>query len=176
MLLFVQIGTCFHEQTWTTEVIFQEALASKTVFFHIDCSRDATRFDEAPDIRTDVIRTFIKSGSVKQVAIPITSEPIEVTQELEQCIISAVKGHYTEEMPMVFITPFFGTMGTAVSEDALAKKLSELHMLSDVIMKCHQQFKQRPKCGFLSTGRLQYIVRVESPRFIEKRMLFTGAR
>ena len=114
----------FHEQTWTTEVIFQEALASKTVFFHIDCSRDATRFDEAPDIRTDVIRAFVKSGSVKQVAIPITSEPIEVTQELEQCIISAVKGHYTEEMPMVFITPFFGTMGTAVSEDALAKKLS----------------------------------------------------
>ena len=70
------------------------------------------------------IRTFVKSGSVKQVAIPITSEPIEVAQELEQYIISAVKGHYTEEMPMVFITPFFGTMGTAVSEDALAKKLS----------------------------------------------------
>lgn len=114
----------FHEQTWTTEVILKIDGARREVFFHIDCSRDATRFDEAPDIRTDVIRTFINSGFVKQPNVPITATPIEMTYELEDWLASAVREEYDGEMPLVLATRFFDCMGYAVDEYSLAKKLA----------------------------------------------------
>lgn len=54
----------FHQQTWTTEIILISSGGANEVFFHIDCSRDATRFDEAPEMRTEVIRVFVNSGYV----------------------------------------------------------------------------------------------------------------
>ena len=114
----------FHEQTWTTEVILKIEGARREVFFHIDCSRDATRFDEAPDIRTDVIRTFINSGFVKQPQVPITATPIEMTDELEDWLSTAVREEYDGEMPLVLATRFFDCMGYAVDEYSLARKLA----------------------------------------------------
>ena len=114
----------FHEQTWTTEVILKIEGARREVFFHIDCSRDATRFDEAPDIRTDVIRTFINSGFVKHPQVPITATPIEMTDELEDWLATAVREEYDGEMPLVLATRFFDCMGYAVDEYSLAKKLA----------------------------------------------------
>ena len=60
-----KIAQVFHEQTWITEIILECSPVGKIVYFHIDCSRDATRFDEAPEMRTDVIRTFVDSGFLK---------------------------------------------------------------------------------------------------------------
>ena len=37
-----KIEQVFHEQTWTTEIILECAPGGKVVYFHIDCSRDAT--------------------------------------------------------------------------------------------------------------------------------------
>ena len=114
----------FHEQTWTTEVILKIEGERREVFFHIDCSRDATRFDEAPDIRTDVIRTFINSGFVKQPQVSITATPIEMTDELEDWLATAVREEYDGEMPLVLATRFFDCIGYAVDEYSLAKKLA----------------------------------------------------
>ena len=55
----------FHQQTWTTEIILISSGGANEVFFHIDCSRDATRFDEAPEMRTEVASacpSMISSG------------------------------------------------------------------------------------------------------------------
>ncbi len=114
----------FHEQTWTTEVILKVENKNKTVYFHIDCSRDATRFDEAPDIRTDVIRTFINSSFTKQPKVPITASPIETTPDLEDWLATAVREEYDGEMPLVFATRYYDSMGYAIDEDSLAKKLA----------------------------------------------------
>ncbi len=114
----------FHEQTWTTEVILQIKDTSKTVYFHIDCSRDATRFDEVPAIRTDVIRCFVSSGYLKQPDVKITQNPISVTDELEAWVSSAAREEYMGDMPIVLVTQFFDSMGYAVDEYALARKLA----------------------------------------------------
>ena len=87
----------FHQQTWTNEVILKSAGSEKEVFFHIDCSRDATRFDEAPEMRTEVIRTFVNSGYVKQPKVPITSRTVEATNDLLDWIAAAIQEEYTEE-------------------------------------------------------------------------------
>ena len=114
----------FHEQTWTTEVILQIKDTSKTVYFHIDCSRDATRFDEVPAIRTDVIRYFVNSGYLKQPDVEITQNPITATDELEAWVASAAREEYMGDMPIVLVTQFFGSMGYAVDEYDLARKLA----------------------------------------------------
>jgi hypothetical protein len=114
----------FHEQTWTTEVILRNEDDSRTVFFHIDCSKDATQFDEAPDIRTDVIRCFINSGFIKQPRVKITPNPIPVTDDLERWVAMAAREEYEEDMPIVLATQFFDSMSFAVDEYSLAKKLA----------------------------------------------------
>ena len=114
----------FHEQSWTTEVILQIEDTSKTVYFHIDCSRDATRFDEVPAIRTDVIRCFVSSGYLKQPDVKITQNPIAVNDELEAWVASAAREEYMGDMPIVLITQFFDSMGYAVDDYDLARKLA----------------------------------------------------
>ena len=112
----------FHEQTWTTEIIFADNI--KEVYFHIDCSRDATRFEEVPDIRSDVIRTFVNSCYLKQTELPIIEQPLNLTSEIEPWLIKAIKGRYDLEMPLIWVAQYYDSMGFAVNEDTLAKKLA----------------------------------------------------
>jgi len=114
----------FYEQTWKTEIILKIENEKKEVYFHIDCSRDITRFDDVPEIRTDVIRAFVNSVYVKQPRVAITSEPIDVTEELEDWLVAIVKGEYDCEIPLVLATPYFDCMGCAIDEFEIAKKLT----------------------------------------------------
>lgn len=125
----------FHEQTWTTEVILKTAAGAKTVYFHIDCSRDATRFDDTPEIRSDVIRQFINSGFVKQSAIPVTGQPLELTPEVIDLVVSGIREEYTAELPLVLITAYFGTLAGEVGEETIARKLAGMAY----IVKCNNE-------------------------------------
>lgn len=129
----------FHEQTWTTEIILKVEETKRDLFFHIDCTRDATRFDDAPAIRTDVIRAFMNSGFVKQPKVPIVSTPIEMTGELEDWLAAAVREEYDEEIPLVLATRFFDCMGCAVDEYNLAQRLAGIAY----VVTCDNEFARR---------------------------------
>ena len=48
----LKLGQDFHNQNWTTEIIYAET-DSKIVYFHMDCSGDVSLFDETPKMRTE---------------------------------------------------------------------------------------------------------------------------
>lgn len=125
----------FHEQAWTTEVILKTTVEDKIVYFHIDCSRDASRFDEIPEIRSDIIRAFIKSGFIRQSSVPVTMRPLETTPEILDLVASAIREEYNCEMPLVLITTYFGTMAGEIGEETIARKLAGMAY----IVKCNNE-------------------------------------
>ena len=95
---------------WYTEIILQETTDLKTVYFHVSCSRDLTRFDEVPEMRTVVINYFVESGFVKHSEIPIKTTPVEMSDGLIDWIANAYQEKYTDDIPLVLATTYFNPM------------------------------------------------------------------
>lgn len=83
---------------WYTEVILQETNDLKTVYFHVSCSRDLTRFDDVPEIRTAVIRFFVESGFIKHSEIPVKTSPVEMTDDIIRWIANAFQDEILQKM------------------------------------------------------------------------------
>ena len=116
----------FYEQTWVTEVILKTSGTEKSVYIHVRCSGDITSFEKVPIIRSEIIRTFIKSGYVARDKLPTQAEPIDATEELKDIIIDAVNGKYENELPLIFVTKIFDSAGYEIDTDNLAKRLAGL--------------------------------------------------
>lgn len=114
----------YREQTWVTEIILEVKPSNPKVYFNIECLGDITRFTEIPTVRTDVIRTFIKSGWVKENCLPITAEPIILNREAVEVLVSAIKGSYEGSLPLVYVSKLFDSTGYEVDETQLAKDLA----------------------------------------------------
>ena len=170
-----KIAQVFHEQTWTTEIILECVPGGKTVYFHIDCSRDATRFDEAPEMRTDVIRTFVNSEYIKQPTVPITSKPIEPTAELIDWIASAIKEEYMEELPLVLATSYFDTRATEIDEYSLSKKLAGFAYVVVCDNEYTRLLKDRANRQTPFNGAVCIYAKGGKPRQFRKQNAYLGA-
>lgn len=170
-----KIAQVFHEQTWTTETILECSPGGKVVYFHIDCSRDATRFDEAPEMRTDVIRAFVNSGLLKQPQVPITSKPIEPTNELLDWIAGAVKEEYQDELPLVLATTYFGSRATEIEEYALSKKLAGFAYVIVCDNEYTRLLKDRAEHQTPFNGAVCIYTKGGKPRQFRKRNAYLGA-
>ena len=164
----------FHEQTWITEVIFKCAFDAKEVYFHIDCSRDVTRFDEAPEMRTEIIRTFINSGLVKQPRVPITSNSIDATDNLLDLITDAIIGEYKEDIPLILATTYFDSMATEINESALAKKLAGIAYVVVCDNEYTRLLKDRTKCATPYNGAIAIYCKGGKPKQYRKDDAFHG--
>lgn len=170
-----KIAQVFHEQTWTTEIILECSPGGKVVYFHIDCSRDATRFDEAPEMRTDVIRAFVNSGHLKQPTVPITSKPLEPTYELLDWVAGAIKEEYKDELPLVLATTYFDSRATEIEEYTLAKKLAGFAY----VMVCDNEYtrllKGRAERSSPFNGAVCIYTKGGKPRQFRKHNAYLGA-
>ena len=63
----------YYEQLWITEIILKATDAANTLYIHVECNGDTTRFEKVPIIRTDIIRAFVNSKYIAPTEIPITS-------------------------------------------------------------------------------------------------------
>lgn len=170
-----KIAQVFHEQTWTTEIILESSPGGQTVYFHVDCSRDATRFDEALEMRTDVIRTFVNSGFLKQPKVPITSKPIEPTSELLDWIASAIKEEYDDELPLVLATTYFDTRATEIEEYSLAKKLAGFAYVVTCDNEYTRLLKDKANHATPFNGAVCIYTKGGKPRQFRKQNAYLGA-
>lgn len=170
-----KIAQVFHEQTWITEIILECSPVGKIVYFHIDCSRDATRFDEAPEMRTDVIRTFVDSGFLKQPKVPITSKPIEPTNELIDWIAGAIREEYDDELPLVLATTYFDTRATEIEEYTLSKKLAGFAYVVVCDNEYTRLLKDRADHATPFNGAVCIYTKGGRPRQFRKRNAYLGA-
>ena len=163
----------FHEQTWDTEVIY-ECGEQKTVYFHIDCSRDVTKFSETPEIRSEVIRTFLRSGYVDTTVVPLSETPYKCEGEAETLLIQAIRGDLESDLPVVMISNYFNSMGGDVDEDTLAKKLSGLAY----VVVCNNEdtryveSKAGKRCPY--NGSIAIYMSGGKPRILRKEDAFHG--
>lgn len=165
----------FHQQTWTNEVILKNGGGTNEVFFHIDCSRDATRFDEAPEMRTEVIRVFVNSGYVKQPRVPITSRTIDATDDLVGWIAAAIREEYTEELPLILATTYFGSQATEIDDFALSRKLAGLAYVVVCDNEYTRLLKDRAQCATPFNGAVTIYCKGGKPRQFRKKDAFLGA-
>ena len=165
----------FHQQTWTTEVILKCSLGANEVFFHVDCSRDATRFDEAPEMRTEVIRVFVNSGYVMQPRVPITSRTVEATNDLLDWIAAAIREEYTEDMPLILATTYFGNQATEIDDFALSRKLAGLAYVVVCDNEYTRLLKEKAQCATPFNGAVAIYCKGGKPRQFRKKDAFLGA-
>lgn len=119
----LKLGQDFHEQQWTTEIIYADG-ENKIVYFHIDCSGDVSSFNEAPKIRTAVIRDLIKSGKIVQQALPISTTVTKVENDNVNAIADYITGKVDNEIPVVFASQYFDTAAYPIMIKSLAEILS----------------------------------------------------
>lgn len=119
----LKLGQDFHNQNWATEIIYTEG-DSKIVYFHIDCSGDVSLFDEAPKMRTAIIRDFINSGKIIQPALRISIQPIELSDDTVNIVVESITGKTDSEIPIVFATQYFDSLAYPISLESLAEILS----------------------------------------------------
>lgn len=112
----------FHEQNWTTEIIYADG-ENKTVYFHIDCSGDVSLFNEAPKMRTAIIRDFVNSGKVLQPTIKISTQPIKLNDDTVNTVAEYITGKIDNEVPLVFAAQYFDSSAFPISENSLAEFL-----------------------------------------------------
>ena len=170
-----KIAQVFHEQTWIMEIILECSPVGKIVYFHIDCSRDATRFDEAPEMRTDVIRSFVDSGFLKQPKVPITSKPVEPTNELIDWIAGAIREEYDDELPLVLATTYFDTRATEIEEYTLSKKLAGFAYVVVCDNEYTRLLKDRADHATPFNGAVCIYTKGGRPRQFRKRNAYLGA-
>lgn len=164
----------FHEQTWYTEVILQDTHNLKTIYFHINCSRDLTRFDEVPEMRTVVINYFVESGFVKHSEIPIKTTPVEMSDGLIDWIANAYQEKYTDDIPLVLATNYFGSMACEIDEIAVAKKLAGIAH----VVVCNNEYtrliKDRAKCKGPFNGAVAIYCKGGKPKLFRKDSVYHG--
>lgn len=169
-----KIEQIFHEQTWYTEVILQDTHNLKTVYFHINCSRDLTRFDEVPEMRTVVINYFVESGFVKHSEIPIKTTPVEMSDGLIDWIANAYQEKYTDDIPLVLATNYFGSMACEIDEIAVAKKLAGIAH----VVVCNNEYtrliKDRAKCKGPFNGAVAIYCKGGKPKQFRKDSVYHG--
>ena len=164
----------FHEQTWYTEVILQETNDLKTVYFHISCSRDLTRFDDVPEIRTAVIRFFVESGFIKHSEIPVKTSPVEMTDDIIGWIANAYQEKYADDIPLVLATTYFNSMACEIDENTVARKLSGI---AHVIV-CNNEYtrliKDRAQCKGPFNGAVAIYCKGGKPKLFRKDSVYHG--
>ena len=164
----------FHEQTWDTEVILRGNNKGVIVYFHINCTHDLTRFDEVPEMRTAVIRYFVDSGFLKQSKIPLTSLPIEMTDNLIDWIACAYQEQYDDDTPLVFATTYFDSTASEIDESVVARKLSGIAH----VVVCNNEYtrliKDRAKRKGPFNGAIGIYCKGGKPRQYRKESVFHG--
>lgn len=61
-----------------------------------------------------------------QPRVPITSRTVEATNDLLDWIAAAIREEYTEDMPLILATTYFGNQATEIDDFALSRKLAGL--------------------------------------------------
>ena len=114
----------YYEQLWITEIILKATDAERTLYIHVECNGDTTRFEKVPIIRTDIIRAFVNSKYIAPTAIPISSQPVYTTEDMKDILVDAANGNYNLSMPLVFATKIFDSAGYEIDIDNLARRLA----------------------------------------------------
>lgn len=174
MYTVFKLEQIFHEQTWYTEVILQETNDLKTVYFHVSCSRDLTRFDDVPEIRTAVIRFFVESGFIKHSEIPVKTSPVEMTDDIIGWIANAYQEKYADDIPLVLATTYFNSMACEIDENTVARKLSGI---AHVIV-CNNEYtrliKDRAQCKGPFNGAVAIYCKGGKPKQFRKDSVYHG--
>ena len=174
MYTVFKLEQIFHEQTWYTEVILQETNDLKTVYFHVSCSRDLTRFDDVPEIRTAVIRFFVESGFIKHSEIPVKTTPVEMTDDIIRWIANAYQEKYAGDIPLVLATTYFNSMACEIDENTVARKLAGI---AHVIV-CNDEYtrliKERAKCKGPFNGAVAIYCKGGKPKQFRKDSVYHG--
>lgn len=97
----------YHEQRWDTEIIYEDTSREKTITIHIKCSGDTTLFKKVPVIRTEIIRTFIADGRVKDGKLPIQAKPITANYDKLDCIVELMTNRYDQPLHKQDIRQFW---------------------------------------------------------------------
>ncbi len=119
-----RLSHIFHEQTWDTEIIYEEAKTSKNIIFHIYCSGDTTRFENVPKVRSEIIRKFIQSGDIENEYLPFQTTPIYSDYSNIDLYANVIKGNCKLMLPMIFISKIFDSAGYEVDAEMLAFRLA----------------------------------------------------
>lgn len=114
----------FYSQEWDTEIILEETLGDKAVTIHIGCSGDTTLFKKVPVVRTDVIRSFINDGRIKDGKLPIQDKPISANYGLLEYFTKVMTNGYDQSLPMVYISKIFNRSGYEADTEKLARYLA----------------------------------------------------
>ena len=122
--LLFKLTHLFYKQTWETEIISHSQERSKEIIIHINCSGDTTPFDDAPVIRTEIIRCFVNSGKLKPTYLSATDEPVYLTGDKVDWLAGVVNGYYEYELPLIFVSKIFNSSGYEIDIDSLARKLA----------------------------------------------------
>ena len=174
MYTVFKLEQIFHEQTWYTEVILQETNDLKTVYFHVSCSRDLTRFDDVPEIRTAVIRFFVESGFIKHSEIPVKTSPVEMTDNIIEWIANAYQEKYADDIPLVLATTYFNSMACEIDENTVARKLAGI---AHVIV-CNNEYtrliKDRAQCKGPFNGAVAIYCKGGKPKQFRKDSVYHG--
>ena len=121
--LLFRLTHIYYSQTWETEVIYLVGKNQKSVIIHINCSGDTTRFDDAPLLRSEIIRRFVKSGKIRADDLPITDTPIYLTSDKVDWLAGIMNGKYSEDLPLVFVSKIFNSSGYEIDIDRVAHSL-----------------------------------------------------
>lgn len=174
MYTVFKLEQIFHEQTWYTEVILQETNDLKTVYFHVSCSRDLTRFDDVPEIRTAVIRFFVESDFIKHSEIPVKTSPVEMTDGIIGWIANAYQEKYADDIPLVLATTYFNSMACEIDENTVARKLAGI---AHVIV-CNNEYtrliKDRAQCKGPFNGAVAIYCKGGKPKQFRKDSVYHG--
>lgn len=122
--LLFKLSHLFYTQTWETEIILHSQETSKEIIIHINCSGDTTPFDDAPVIRTEIIRCFVNSGKLRPTYLSATDEPVYLTGDKVDWLAGVMNGNYEYELPLIFASKIFNSSGYELDIDSVARKLA----------------------------------------------------
>ena len=58
---FFKLKQILQKQTWETQVVFRQEEFCKEIYIHIKCLGETTSFYDMPQIRRNIIKTFVES-------------------------------------------------------------------------------------------------------------------
>lgn len=122
--LLFKLTHLFYAQKWETEIIFHNKEKCNDIIIHINCSGDTTPFDDAPVIRTEIIRCFVNSGKLKPTYLSATDEPVYLTGDKVDWLAGVMNGNYEYELPLIFVSKIFNSSGYEIDIDSVARKLA----------------------------------------------------
>lgn len=144
----------YHEQTWDTDVIF-EAGKEKHVIIHVNCSGDTTLFDKVPKLRTEIIRSFIRAGFIKQGDFPIQTTPIIADDDKLDTLAAVMNGTLKLPLPLVYVSKICGCAGYEVDIENLAKRLAGIaHIVANDKDECAYSLKEKTNVQIPYNGHI----------------------